>query len=51
MFVYPARRGTPLPDVFTKFGALSAEPVHLPTRTIGRHRDAWIDAWTATVLR
>ena len=51
MFVYPARRGTPLPTVFTKFGALAAEPAQLPATMIGRHRDAWINAWTDIVLR
>ena len=52
MFVFPARRGTPLPDVFTKFGALSAEPAHAAraarSDVIGTPGST---QWTDTVLR
>jgi thiamine transport system substrate-binding protein len=51
MFVFPVRDGTPLPAVFTKFAEVAAEPLSLPPADISRHRDAWIELWTDTVLR
>ncbi|HEX4777443.1 MAG TPA: thiamine ABC transporter substrate-binding protein [Acidimicrobiia bacterium] len=51
MFVFPVRTGTPLPAVFTKFAQLAPDPYRLPPAEIGRNRDAWIKAWTDTVLR
>ena len=49
MFVYPARDGTPLPAVFTKFADGPAEPAtRSPPSEIGGHRDEWIDEWTRT---
>jgi thiamine transport system substrate-binding protein len=51
MFVFPVRDGTPLPAVFTKFAEVPAEPLSLPPADISRHRDAWIEQWTDTVLR
>ncbi len=50
MFVFPVRTGTPLPAVFTKFAQLAPNPYRLPPAEIGRNRDAWIKAWTDTVL-
>jgi thiamine transport system substrate-binding protein len=51
MFVFPARSGTPLPPVFTKFAAIPPDPFTLPPDEIGEQRDDWIDEWTNTVLR
>jgi thiamine transport system substrate-binding protein len=51
MFVFPARTGTPLPSVFTKYAAVPEEPLTLPPEEIGEHRDNWIEQWTNTVLR
>lgn len=51
MFVWPARTGTPLPSVFTRFALLPAKPLTLPPRRIGAERDRLVDEWTATVLR
>lgn len=51
MFVFPARSGTPLPPVFTKFAAVPADPFTLPPERIGEQRDDWIAQWTSTVLR
>jgi thiamine transport system substrate-binding protein len=51
MFVFPVRNGTKLPAVFTKFADTPAKPLSLPAATIGRHREAWIEEWTTTVLR
>jgi thiamine transport system substrate-binding protein len=51
MFVFPARSGTPLPAVFTKYATVPAQPFTLPPAEIGAQRDDWIKQWTTTVLR
>jgi thiamine transport system substrate-binding protein len=51
MFVFPAREGTPLPEVFTKYAEVPADPLTLPPAEIGEQRDDWITQWTNTVLR
>ncbi len=51
MFVFPARTGTPLPSVFTKYATVPSHPFTLPPAEIGAKRDAWISQWTNTVLR
>lgn len=51
MFVFPARAGTPLPSVFTKYATVPNHPFTLTPAVIGAHRDAWIEQWTNTVLR
>jgi thiamine transport system substrate-binding protein len=51
MFVFPAREGTKLPTLFSKFAQVAPKPLSLPTGDIGAHRDTWIEQWTDTVLR
>jgi thiamine transport system substrate-binding protein len=51
MFVFPARTGTPLPSVFTKYAQVPDAPLTLPPAEIGAQRDTWITQWTNTVLR
>lgn len=51
MFVFPARTGTPLPDVFTAFAAVPADPLSLPPSTVTANRERWVDQWTEAVLR
>jgi thiamine transport system substrate-binding protein len=51
MWVYPTRTGTPLPEVFTKFSQPPAEPAQLSPEQIDAGREAWLKAWTDTVLR
>lgn len=51
MFVNPAVPNTPLPDVFTEFASVPADPFTLSPARIGRARSGWIDEWTARVLR
>ncbi len=50
MFVFPVRDGTKLPTVFSKFAQVAPKPLSLPAKTIGAHRDQWIEQWTSTVL-
>ena len=51
MFVFPARTGVPLPEVFERFVTRPAEPAELPAGEIAERRVAWIDEWTQIVLR
>jgi thiamine transport system substrate-binding protein len=51
MFVFPAREGVELPDVFVDFAELPADPLSLPPGEIGANRERWIREWTDTVLR
>jgi thiamine transport system substrate-binding protein len=51
MFVFPARRGTELPDVFVEHAATPEDVYELPVDDIAAHREDWIDRWTDVVLR
>jgi thiamine transport system substrate-binding protein len=51
MFVFPVRKGVPLPDVFRRFAPAVPHPLELPAKTIGANRDRWIREWTAVVVR
>jgi len=50
MFVFPVVTGTKLPAVFEKFAEVPTTPLTLSTKTIGTHRDTWIEQWRSTVL-
>ncbi len=51
MFVYPANETAELPEVFQQHSRISAAPVQLDPERITGNREAWIQAWTETVLR
>jgi len=51
MFVFPANENAELPEVFAEFAIIPQEPVSVPYTTIETNREAWIDAWTETVLQ
>jgi len=51
MWVYPARAGTPLPDVFTQYAQTPSEPAQISPQQIDAGRETWLKAWTDTVLR
>ncbi len=51
MFVYPVRREVPVPEAFELHAIRPARPLTLPPEEIEAGRDAWIDEWTAIVLR
>jgi thiamine transport system substrate-binding protein len=51
MFVYPANGTAALPDVFTQHSHTPAAPVQMAPDRIAANREAWIQAWTETVLR
>lgn len=51
MFVFPARAGVALPEVFEEFVVRPDSPAELPATEIADRRDDWIDEWTQIVLR
>jgi thiamine transport system substrate-binding protein len=51
MFVFPANQTAELPDVFVQHTQIPENPATLSPDEIGRQREAWINAWTETVLR
>ncbi|MET0903756.1 MAG: thiamine ABC transporter substrate-binding protein [Acidimicrobiales bacterium] len=51
MFVFPAREGTELPEVFVEHAATPTEVFELPPEEIDANREEWIDQWTDLVLR
>jgi thiamine transport system substrate-binding protein len=51
MFVFPANTGAGLPEVFAKFAVVPEAPAEVDAAAIEANREAWVEAWTATVLR
>lgn len=51
MFVYPANENATLPELFTAFGQIPATPAEVDPAAIDANREAWIEAWTNTMLR
>ncbi|GAB4530266.1 MAG: thiamine ABC transporter substrate-binding protein [Anaerolineae bacterium] len=51
MFVFPANQTAALPDVFTRYAEIPENPAYVSPEAIEENREAWIEAWTETVLR
>jgi len=51
MFVFPARQGTPLPEVFTKFAAQVPDPEQLPAQEVAENLSSWLTEWGAVMQR
>jgi thiamine transport system substrate-binding protein len=51
MFVFPANAKARLPEVFKRHAVRAEDPVTLDMDRILKGREAWIEAWTDTVLR
>lgn len=51
MFVYPANKTAPLPELFEKFAQVPTDPATLPPDEIAQKRDGWIREWTRLVQR
>jgi thiamine transport system substrate-binding protein len=49
MFVYPARTGTALPDLFTKYATKPTSTLTLDPALVASKRDTWIKDWTTAV--
>jgi thiamine transport system substrate-binding protein len=50
MWVYPARAGTPLPDVFVKYAEAPAQTAQISPEQIEANRERWLQDWTDAVL-
>jgi thiamine transport system substrate-binding protein len=51
MFVYPVNKEAKLPEQFVKFAATPTETSEVSPDEIAANREAWLQAWTETVLR
>lgn len=51
MFVFPVNGEAELPDVFVEHAQIAEEPASVAYADIDANREAWIEAWTETVLR
>jgi thiamine transport system substrate-binding protein len=51
MFVFPAREGTPLPDVFTRFAAVVPAPLQLPAQQVADSLPQWLADWGTVMGR
>lgn len=51
MFVFPVNSNAKLPEEFTRFVTIPAETAQVDPQAIEQNREAWIQAWTETVLR
>jgi thiamine transport system substrate-binding protein len=51
MFVFPANQNAVLPQEFTNWAQIPAEPTTLNPADMDANRDEWIEAWTEVVLR
>ncbi len=50
LFVYPVNGTVSLPEVFTKFAAVPANPYSMDPVRIAQHRQSWQEQWTQTVI-
>ncbi len=50
-FVFPVNPQAALPPVFVEYARVAISPASLPSEDIAGNREAWIEAWTQTVLR
>jgi thiamine transport system substrate-binding protein len=51
MFVFPVNVNAELPQDFAQYAAIPENPAQLDAANIEANREAWIQAWTETVLR
>jgi thiamine transport system substrate-binding protein len=51
MFVFPAREGVVLPDVFTRFAADVEEPLALPADEVAANLTGWLSEWGTVMGR
>lgn len=51
MFVFPANEKAELPQVFLEHSQIPENPATISPQEIAENREAWVQAWTETVLR
>jgi thiamine transport system substrate-binding protein len=49
MYVFPVRRGTPLPSTWAKFAVQPQHPYAVSPADISAHRDTWLRQWSDIV--
>ena len=50
-FVFPVHSGAVLPEAFTKYAMRPENPLRLEANVIATNRTAWLDEWSAIVLK
>jgi thiamine transport system substrate-binding protein len=50
MYVFPVNADAHLDDVFTRIAAAAERPAFVSPEDIAANREAWVEAWTETVL-
>jgi len=50
LFVYPVNGAVELPEVFTKFAVVPANPFTMDPTLIAKNRQTWQEQWTTTVV-
>lgn len=51
MAVYPVNREAAVPEAFAKFSTVTVPAADVSASEIAKNREAWVEAWTRTVLR
>jgi thiamine transport system substrate-binding protein len=51
MYVFPVRRGTPLPAAWARYAVQPTHPFAVSPAQITEHRDAWLRQWSELVSR
>ncbi len=51
MFVFSANQTAALPEVFVQFAEIPEKPAYVAPEEIEKNREAWLEAWTETMLR
>ncbi len=51
MYVFPVNPDATLDEIFVRYMAVPDNPAFVSPEAIAAHREAWIEAWTETVLR
>ncbi|MGC5400154.1 thiamine ABC transporter substrate-binding protein [Streptomyces sp. DT20] len=51
MFVSPVTKGAKVPELFTKFGAISDKPATVAPDEIAKNREQWVQSWSSLVVK
>ena len=51
MFVNPVRDDAKLPEVFTKYAPVVADPATVAPEKIAENREQWVKSWSSLVLK
>lgn len=51
MFVFPARSGVALPEVFTKFAATVPDPLRVDSQEVTDNLSSWLSEWGTVMGR